>query len=97
MGERAGVADDAGVTGSEDEHAMASKKPNRARISGVKAFFEHEAAGGIVLLAAALLGLILMNSPPAGLYESAARDARAARRARRSCSTSRCCTGSTTA
>jgi NhaA family Na+:H+ antiporter len=48
---------------------MASKKPNGARVSGVKAFFEHEAAGGIVLLAAALLGLILMNSPAGSLYE----------------------------
>src|SRR5680860_505810 len=49
---------------------MASKKPNGARISGVKAFFEHEAAVGIVLLAAALLGLILMNSPAGSIYES---------------------------
>ena len=49
---------------------MASKKPNRARISGVKAFFEHEAAGGIVLLAAALVGLILMNSPLGGAYDA---------------------------
>jgi NhaA family Na+:H+ antiporter len=48
---------------------MAEKKPLRARISGVKAFFEHEAAGGIVLLAAAMLGLILMNSPASRLYE----------------------------
>ena len=48
---------------------MASKKPNGAHVSGVKAFFEHEAAGGIVLLAAALLGLILVNSPAGGLYE----------------------------
>jgi NhaA family Na+:H+ antiporter len=49
---------------------MASKKPNGARISGVKAFFEHEAAGGIVLLAAALLGLILVNSPAGSFYET---------------------------
>ncbi|MEO8421078.1 MAG: Na+/H+ antiporter NhaA [Hyphomicrobium sp.] len=49
---------------------MASKKQNRARVSGVKAFFEHEAAGGIVLLAAALLGILLMNSPAAGPYAS---------------------------
>jgi NhaA family Na+:H+ antiporter len=49
---------------------MASKKPNGARISGVKAFFEHEAAGGIVLLAAALLGLVLVNSPAGSFYEA---------------------------
>jgi Na+:H+ antiporter, NhaA family len=49
---------------------MASKKPNGARVSGVKAFFEHEAAGGIVLLAAALVGLILMNSPLGGAYDA---------------------------
>ena len=49
---------------------MASKKPNGARVSGVKAFFEHEAAGGIVLLAAAVLGLILQNSAASGLYDS---------------------------
>ena len=49
---------------------MASKMPNGGRISGVKAFFEHEAAGGIVLLAAALLGLILQNSAASELYES---------------------------
>jgi NhaA family Na+:H+ antiporter len=49
---------------------MASKKPNGARVSGVKAFFEHEAAGGIVLLAAALVGLVLMNSPLGGAYDA---------------------------
>ncbi len=42
---------------------MANKKPIKARISGIKAFLDHEAAGGIVLLLAAVLGLILMNSP----------------------------------
>jgi NhaA family Na+:H+ antiporter len=49
---------------------MVSKKPNGARVSGVKAFFEHEAAGGIVLLAAALVGLVLMNSPLGGAYDA---------------------------
>jgi Na+:H+ antiporter, NhaA family len=49
---------------------MASKKPNGARVSGVKAFFEHEAAGGIVLFAAALLGLVLVNSPAGSFYEA---------------------------
>ena len=49
---------------------MAERKPLRARVSGVKAFFEHEAAGGIVLLAAAMLGLILMNSPASQVYEA---------------------------
>jgi NhaA family Na+:H+ antiporter len=50
---------------------MASrKKPIAARISGIKAFFAHEAAGGIVLLVAAVLGLALMNSPAASIYET---------------------------
>src|SRR6185312_10560809 len=49
---------------------MASKMPSGVRVSGVKAFFEHEAAGGIVLLAAALLGLILQNSAASELYDS---------------------------
>ena len=49
---------------------MAERKPLRTRISGVKAFFDHEAAGGIVLLAAAMLGLILMNSPASQVYEA---------------------------
>src|SRR5688500_9287573 len=70
MVERPGHPRDAGVTRGEGRGGMASKKPNRARISGVKAFFEHEAAGGIVLLAAALVGLILMNSPLGGAYDA---------------------------
>ena len=70
------------------ERGTAARWPARsrtaARVSGVKAFFEHEAAGGIVLLAAALLGLVLMNSPLGGALRRAARHARAARRWRRS-------------
>ncbi len=49
---------------------MASRKPIKARISGIKAFFDHEAAGGIVLVVAAVLGLVLMNSPASTLYET---------------------------
>ena len=59
MVERPGHPRDASVTSGEGRGGMASKKPNGARVSGVKAFFEHEAAGGIVLFAAALLGLVL--------------------------------------
>ncbi len=43
MGERAGSPHDASVAPVEEHHAMAEKKPLRARISGVKAFFDHEA------------------------------------------------------
>ncbi len=49
---------------------MASRKPIKARVSGIKAFFDHEAAGGIVLVIAAVLGLVLMNSPAGSLYEA---------------------------
>jgi NhaA family Na+:H+ antiporter len=70
MGKRAGSPHDASVAPVEEHHTMAERKPLRARISGVKAFFEHEAAGGIVLLAAAMLGLILMNSSAGPVYEA---------------------------
>ena len=57
---------------------------------------KHDAASGIVLLAAALLALMLQNSPAGWLYDNLlhtpARSASA-----RSRSASRCCTGSTTA
>ncbi|MFA5899380.1 MAG: Na+/H+ antiporter NhaA [Hyphomicrobium sp.] len=49
-----------------------SSKPNRtlsARVDGAKAFFQHEAAGGMVLLAAAIFGLVLQNSPGSWLYD----------------------------
>jgi NhaA family Na+:H+ antiporter len=40
----------------------------RARLRGALAFLHHEAAGGLVLVIAALLALLASNSPLAGLY-----------------------------
>lgn len=37
---------------------------------GAQAFFEHEAAGGIILMIAAALALIIYNSPLTGFYEA---------------------------
>ena len=37
---------------------------------GAQAFFEHEAAGGVVLMAAAALALILSNSPLSWMYDA---------------------------
>jgi NhaA family Na+:H+ antiporter len=39
------------------------------RVDGAKAFFQHEASGGLVLLAAAVLGLLLQNSAASWLYD----------------------------
>lgn len=39
------------------------------KLKGALAFIHHEAAGGIILLAAAVLALVLANSPLAGLYD----------------------------
>lgn len=46
-----------------------ARKLIAARVNGAKAFFTHEAAGGIVLLAAAMFGLALQNSPGSWLYD----------------------------
>lgn len=54
---------------------MAVKRPSRPRksivqrVDGAKAFFQHEAAGGMVLLAAAVIGLLMQNSPASWLYD----------------------------
>jgi len=48
------------------------QKPRKTiaqRVDGAKAFFQHEASGGIVLLIAALLGLLMQNSPASPLYD----------------------------
>jgi NhaA family Na+:H+ antiporter len=37
---------------------------------GAQAFFQHEAAGGVVLIAAAVLALLLENSPLSWLYDA---------------------------
>jgi NhaA family Na+:H+ antiporter len=49
---------------------MATKKPTNHRFAGALSFFQHEAAGGIVLMAAAVLALILQNSPASHLYDA---------------------------
>jgi NhaA family Na+:H+ antiporter len=41
----------------------------RERLQGATAFFQHEAAGGLVLLAAAVAALIVNNSPLEWLYD----------------------------
>jgi NhaA family Na+:H+ antiporter len=41
----------------------------RERLQGATAFFQHEAAGGLVLLAAAVSALIVNNSPLGWLYD----------------------------
>lgn len=49
-----------------------ASKPKRSlsqRVDGARAFLQHEAAGGMVLLAAALFGLLMQNSPASWLYD----------------------------
>ncbi|HEY7669623.1 MAG TPA: Na+/H+ antiporter NhaA [Hyphomicrobium sp.] len=47
----------------------ASRKTINQRFTGALAFMQHDAASGIVLLGAALLALILQNSPASWLYD----------------------------
>ena len=47
----------------------------REKLKGALAFFQHEAAGGLVLVAAAVAALIVSNSPLDWLYERLARHA----------------------
>ena len=49
---------------------MAARKTINQRFSGALAFMRHDAASGIVLLGAAVLALILQNSPLSFLYDS---------------------------
>ncbi len=44
------------------------KRPGAIKL-GAQAFFQHQAAGGVVLMAAALIALALDNSPLAWLYD----------------------------
>lgn len=73
MDQYAGTADDVRLNASEGIRGMATKPRSRRtivqRVDGAKAFFQHEASGGIVLLAAALFGLVLQNSPMSWLYD----------------------------
>ena len=43
--------------------------PNRA-LRGLQEFFRLEAAGGILLIAAAVLAMLMANSPLSSLYDS---------------------------
>jgi Na+:H+ antiporter, NhaA family len=47
---------------------MSSKPDVRDRLKGALAFFHHEAAAGLVLMAAALAALLIDNSPLSWLY-----------------------------
>ncbi len=49
---------------------MATKKPSSQGLAGALAYFQHEAAGGLVLLAAAVLALALANSSASHLYDA---------------------------
>ncbi len=42
--------------------------PRRSRISGALQFIHHEASGGVVLMCAAIVALLIANSPAASLY-----------------------------
>jgi NhaA family Na+:H+ antiporter len=48
---------------------MAARKTINQRFAGALAFMKHDAASGVILLGAALLALILQNSPASWLYD----------------------------
>jgi Na+:H+ antiporter, NhaA family len=48
---------------------MTSRPDMREKLKGALAFFHHEAAGGLVLVVAALAALFVSNSPLAWLYD----------------------------
>jgi Na+:H+ antiporter, NhaA family len=48
---------------------MTPRPDRHAKLKGALAFFQHEAAGGVVLVAAAAVALIVSNSPLEPLYE----------------------------
>jgi NhaA family Na+:H+ antiporter len=48
---------------------MAERKTINQRFGGALAFMQHDAASGVVLLGAAILALILQNSPLSWLYD----------------------------
>jgi Na+/H+ antiporter NhaA len=75
---------------------MSSAPDVRDRLKGALAFFHHEAAAGLVLMAAALAALLIDNSPLSRLYDVFL-DTRSASASARLASRSRCCCGSTTA
>ena len=49
---------------------MSTKRTANGRFNGALAFMKHDAASGIVLLVAALLALLLQNSPAGWLYDN---------------------------
>jgi Na+:H+ antiporter, NhaA family len=48
---------------------MTARPDRHAKLKGALAFFQHEAAGGVVLVAAATVALVVSNSPLEPLYE----------------------------
>jgi NhaA family Na+:H+ antiporter len=48
---------------------MTSRRDKEVKLKGALAFFQHEAAGGVLLVAAALAALVVSNSPLEWLYE----------------------------
>ena len=57
------------ATGAETVVIQILRQP-AAIAKGAQAFFQHQAAGGVVLMAAAVLALTLDNSPLAWIYDS---------------------------
>ena len=75
---------------------MQDSKNIKALVSAVDDFMQMESASGILLLIAAIVAILIANSPLAGIYDALLGMTVAARLAR--CrSASRCCCGSTTA
>ena len=66
----AAAADDRDLTTGESPRAWPRKSPQAKRVAGVFAFFQHEAAGGIVLLVVRGRALVLANSRAEHIYDA---------------------------